>query len=398
MTLPDDGTLEPASFDPDEALRDKVDLWRAGLVAAGACLLIGFLETLKDLAFFAMAGRDRTLLAALRAQMPWWLLWVLFMPAVLSLARRWRFDGPRWPASAAVHLLLGLGIAIAHGVAFAVLYHQVTGVQLAPSLGAEVRVFLGRFLFTDILTYAATIGAYWSVEYFSHFRRSTLAAARSEARAARLQLRLAEARIHALRMELNPHFLFNALNSVAGLVRRREHDAAVDMLARLGELLRTTLDRTMPPEVTLAEELALLRRFLDIELVRFGDRLRVVWEIEADAYDALVPPLVLQPLVENALRHGIARRSGAGLLHVSARRAGLSLELAVRDTGEGLGGSGQPPREGIGLKNTRARLDELYGEGAASVELANVQGGGARTRLLLPFHLSRGGDHVAAGA
>jgi hypothetical protein len=398
-TPADEGPLDVVAFDPDEALRDKVNLWRAALVAAGACLVVALLETVKDLVFAATEGRERTVFQALRAQLPWWILWMAFMPAVLALARRFRFDSPRWPVSAGVHVLLGIVLSLAHGILYALTSHHVTGVVVPPTSGGPVRFFLSRYLFTDILTYAATIGAYWSVEYFSHFRLSSLAAARSEARAARLQLRLADARIHALRMELNPHFLFNALNSVAGLVRRREHDAAVDMLARLGELLRTTLDRNMPPEVTLAEELALLRRFLDIELVRFGDRLRVVWEIEAEAYDAFVPPLILQPLVENALRHGIARRSGAGLLHVSARRAGLSLELAVRDSGEGLTTpGGRPPREGIGLQNTRARLEELYGEGTTSVELANVQGGGARTRLLLPFHLSRGEGHVAAGA
>ncbi|MGQ0649776.1 MAG: sensor histidine kinase [Gemmatimonadaceae bacterium] len=387
------------AFDPEEALKEKVDLRRAVLMAVGACVLVGVLETAKDLTFAAIAGRERALSAALRAQMPWWILWMAFMPAVLWLARRFRFDNHRWPRSAAVHVVLGLLIALSHGVLFSLVFHRVTGVQVAATLGGQVQFFLGRYLFTDIMTYCATIGIYWSVEYFTHFRVSALAAARSEARAARLQLRLAEARIHALRMELNPHFLFNALNSVAGLVRRREHDAAIDMLARLGELLRTTLNRDMPSEVTLAEELALLRRFLDIELVRFGDRLRVVWEIEAETYDAFVPPLILQPLVENALRHGIARRSGAGLLHITARRAGLNLELVVRDSGEGLGSlGGRPPREGIGLANTRARLEELYGAESASVDLADANGGGARARLTLPLHMSRGCRDVALGA
>jgi LytS/YehU family sensor histidine kinase len=171
------------------------------------------------------------------------------------------------------------------------------------------------------------------------------------------------------------------------------------MLARLGELLRTTLDREMPPEVPLSEELELLRRFLGIELVRFGDRLRVAWDIEQDTTGALVPPLILQPLVENARRHGISRRTGSALLRISARRAGAHLELAVRDTGDGLASfGGRPPREGIGLSNTRARLTELYGPDATSLELNDVAGGGVRARLLIPFHLTRGRSDVAIGA
>ena len=189
-------------------------------------------------------------------------------------------------------------------------------------------------------------------------------------------------------MELNPHFLFNALNAASGLVRKRENDAAVDMLARLGDLLRTTLDREMPAEVALSEEIHYLGRFVDIELVRFGDRLRVTWDIDPDVRSALVPPLILQPLVENALRHGIARRPGLAQLRISARRVGLHLELAVRDSGEGLVPDGRSPREGIGLSNTRGRLTELYGPEAASLEIADAPGGGVRARLLLPFHTS----------
>jgi LytS/YehU family sensor histidine kinase len=199
-------------------------------------------------------------------------------------------------------------------------------------------------------------------------------------------------------MELNPHFLFNALNAASGLVRKQQNDAAVDMLARLGDLLRTTLDREMPAEVALSEEIQYLGRFVDIELVRFGDRLRVTWDIDPEVRNALVPPLILQPLVENALRHGIGRRPGPAQLRVSARRTGLHLELAVRDSGEGLVPDGRAPRDGIGLSNTRARLAELYGAEAASLEIADVPGGGVRARLLLPFHTTVRERDVAVGA
>jgi len=388
---------DDGSSSRDPVSPTTISLWRALGVATVACLGVAFLETCKDLAFAGLAARDRTVAAAIRAQVPWWVLWIAFMPLVLILARRFRFDGPRWTTSALVHSAMGFTVALAHGVAFGLTVQLFVGQMVRPTLGAQVRLFLEQYLFTDLFTYCATVALYWSVEYFTHFRRSALAAARAEAEQARLQLRLADARLHALRMELNPHFLFNALNSVAGLVRRRDDVAAVEMLARLGDLLRTTLDREMPPEVTLAEEVALLRRYLDIELVRFGDRLRVVWDIAPEAWDACVPPLILQPVVENALRHGIARRSGTALLHVAARRVGWLLELEVRDSGEGLRlRPGAPVRQGIGLSNARARLDELYGAGMASVELHDASGGGARALVRIPYHVGRPTSGVAS--
>ncbi len=375
---------QPSTFHPED---DHLD-WRvSSLVAAGACAAIGLLECAKDYVMREIQGTDRPLLSVLRDEALWWVLWMLLMPGVIALGRRFRFDGGRWGQVAAIHLTLAVVLSVAHIAAFGAAYYWAVGpTTWGPTAGKTIQVFTGRYLATDLVIYAAALGVYFSFEYYERFRRLALEAAQAEGRAARLQLSLVEARIHALRMELNPHFLFNALNAASGLVRKRENDAAVDMLARLGDLLRTTLDRGMPPEVALSEEIHYLGRFVDIELVRFGDRLRVAWDIDADVRNALVPPLILQPLVENALRHGIARRPGPAQLRISARRVGLHLELAVRDSGEGLVPDGRSPREGIGLSNTRARLAELYGSEAASLEIADVPGGGVRARLLLPFH------------
>ncbi|HEX5830778.1 MAG TPA: histidine kinase [Gemmatimonadaceae bacterium] len=386
---------------PDAApvLAERLDLRAAWAVAAAACAVLGLLETLKAYLFQALQGSTRSWRYVFLEQMPWWVLWMALLPLVFWVARTYRFDGPRWKRGAAVHVAIGLAISLAHVSASGALHHRLLGEPGGRTLGDHVQTFVLRFLFTDIVIYGAAVGVYYACEYFAGYRRSTLAAARSEALAARLQLSLAEARIHALRMELNPHFLFNALNAIAGLVRKREHQAAVDMLARLGELLRTTLDRDMPAEVPLAEELELLRRFLDIEQVRFGDRLRVSWELEVEAQGALVPPLILQPLVENALRHGVTRRMGPALLRIGARRVGLHLELTVRDSGEGLAlHDGRAPREGIGLSNTRARLAQLYGPEGTLLELDDAPGGGVRARVLLPYHEARERDDVAVGA
>jgi hypothetical protein len=392
--------LVARAIDAEPAPVDPLDWRKASLIGAGLCLVVGALETVNAYVLRQIEGTPRSWGYTIQEQLPWWVLWMVFVPLVLWLAQHFRFDGPTWRRSAFVHGCTGILIAMAHAATFAVGLHYWNPTGAAQgTVGMDVRSFLLRYLFMDIMTYCAAVGVYYAFEYFSGFRRSALAAATSEARAARLKLNLAEARMHALRMELNPHFLFNALNAVAGLVRRREHDGAIAMLSRLGELLRTTLNRDLPTEVPLSQELELLRHFLEIEVVRFGDRLRVAWEVEPEAQVALVPPLILQPLVENALRHGISRRQGAALLRISARRSGLHLELAVRDTGEGLAAHGsRAPREGIGLSNTRARLEQLYGRDAILLELTDVPGGGARTRILLPYHLDAGRGHVALGA
>jgi hypothetical protein len=374
--------------------------WRvSSLVAAGACAAIGLLECAKDYVMLRIEGSERPLVYVLRDEALWWVLWMLLMPVVISLARRFRFDGGRWRRSTAIHFPLSVALSIAHIAVFGAAYYLTVGpTSWGPTPGKTISVFEARYLATDVVIYAAALGVYYAFEYSERLRRMALDAAQSESRAARLQLNLAEARIHALRMELNPHFLFNALNAASGLVRKHDNDAAVDMLARLGDLLRMTLDREMPAEVALSEEMQYLGRFLDIELVRFGDRLRVAWDVEPDVRNALVPPLILQPLVENALRHGIARRPGPAQLRVAARRTGLHLELTVRDSGEGLVGDGRAPRDGIGLSNTRARLAELYGPDAASLDVADAPGGGVRARLLLPFHTTVLERDVAVGA
>lgn len=379
---------------------ELLDWKKATRVAIPLCLLMAVFEGVNSYVVRYLDGNPRNLAYIALEQLPWWLLWCAFMPLVLWLARTYRFDTSAWPKSAWVHALLGLTIAIAHGALYGVFVHLSQGPNaLGITVAAKIRWFLLRYLFTDVATYAAAVGIYYSFEYFSSFRSSALAKAVAEARAARLELSLAEARLHALRMELNPHFLFNALNAVAGLVRRREHDSAIEMLTQLGELLRAMLTREMPAQIPLTDELTLLRKFLDIEQVRFGDRLRIVWEIEREAHSALVPPLILQPVVENALRHGISRRPGPAVLSISARRIGLQLELAVRDSGEGLAAhQGRIPREGIGLSNIRARLEQQYGAASISLELVDAIGGGARARLLLPFHISTEQSNVALGA
>jgi LytS/YehU family sensor histidine kinase len=231
---------------------------------------------------------------------------------------------------------------------------------------------LARGFATEVIALSSVLAIIHGIEYYRRFREREL-------HAARLETELASARLEALAAQLQPHFLFNTLHGVSALMRR-DVDAAEEMLTHLSDLLRRTLRPRDGHEVTLAEELELLQHYLDIMKIRFADRLTVRLEIDADATHALVPHLVLQPVVENAIQHGIARKPGAGLIEIRARRDGESLEIVVRDDGEGHGGGD----ERIGLSNTRRRLRELYGD-AQSLTLADVEDGGLRVTLRVPF-------------
>lgn len=217
-----------------------------------------------------------------------------------------------------------------------------------------------------------------SIAHAVHFSRR---ARERERRALELTASLAQSRLEALKMQLQPHFLFNSLNAIAALVHKNP-DAADEMLTRLSELLRLTLETSGAQELPLRRELELVEKYLAIEHVRFGDRLKYQVDVPPDTHAALVPTFLLQPLVENAVRHGLEPQSGAGLLTIRARREGGTLRLSVSDNGVGLKKDGAR-REGIGLSNTRARLRELY-DGAASLELRNADG--VSVEITMPFH------------
>jgi anti-sigma regulatory factor (Ser/Thr protein kinase) len=322
---------------------------------------------------------------ALFNNMPWWLLWAALMPVAIWLCRRLPLTGPRRGRNAVLHLLCALALSGVHLLLEGVVYFHSVPRGIYSSQVAVWRQFFANFIVLDVVTYWAIVGAWHAVDLHRRYTDSAL-------RTARLELGLSEARMQALRAELNPHFFFNALNAVSGLVRKQENEAAVKLLARLGDLLSVTLDHARPPEIPLREELMLLDRYLAIERARFGDRLTVLVEHDGPSADALVPTFILQPLVENAIRHGIGQKAGQGSVEVRASREGEALLLAVHDSGEGVSSS---RREGIGLSNTRARLGELYGA-SASLVLENAAEGGACARVRLPYRSAAGGGPHAA--
>ncbi|HEY9229360.1 MAG TPA: histidine kinase, partial [Gemmatimonadaceae bacterium] len=223
----------------------------------------------------------------------------------------------------------------------------------------------------------------WSLLYVGIKHQQALHAERE--RSLRAEALAHKARLEALRWQLNPHFLFNALNAISTLVIDGRSKEAAAMIARLGDLLRSTLEVPSEAEIPLASELELVQRYLDIEQVRLGDRLALDVSVASDAWTARVPSLLLQPIVENAVRHAIAPRAKGGRIAVSARRAGERLHLVVEDDGPGLNSNASSNGGGIGLTNTRERLRYLYGD-AQQFRLDRGDLGGLRVRFDLPFH------------
>jgi two-component system LytT family sensor kinase len=251
----------------------------------------------------------------------------------------------------------------------------------ANGLGVQVRpmaIQIGTLLYYGFVLLAWSL-LYWGINAGLDLEEQRDRAGRAEALAH-------QARLRALRSQLEPHFLFNTLNAISTLVVEKRNSEAARMVARLSDFLRLTLETTDTPEVSVAEELEFVQRYLDIEQIRFGERLHVVVEASAEAMQASVPVLVLQPLVENAVKHGVLPREGGGRVAVTIGRDGELLRISVRD--DGLGLAADPgARQGVGLTNTAARLAELYGE-SSRFWLAEVPGGGLEASLEIPFRVA----------
>jgi len=305
-----------------------------------------------------------------------WLLYVPLVPVVGACVARLpieRGHRSRWPT----HLALVALLSAAHVVGMAGIYRLFHVYPRQDSIGDAI-VRLGfTFFASDFVIFAAVSGIH-------HAIRSHREAVRRGEVAAALTARLANARLEALRGQLRPHFLFNALHAVGSLVLAGEREAVITMLSRLGDVLRISLDRSLPQEVTAGRELELLQPYLDVQKTRFGDRLTVVIELAGEARDALVPSLVLLPLVENALRHGIEARPGPGLVRIAIRPDAGSLRIRVEDSGPGFSAGSAVPGLGIGLENTRARLAHLHG-GRQSVACGDLPGIGAFVEIVLPL-------------
>ena len=367
---------------------------RLWLVIAAACVVPAVLDGGLTYVQGVLAGRPTSWQEVFWQANEWLILGAL-TPLVYWLARRF----PLRPPIVGRNLLAHAGGALLLCIGWA-------------SAGASLRWVLGigpsqitktqhltNWLLTTIpwgtFMYFTILGCMYAFTYF-------VEATEREAQTARLAAQVAEARLSALRTQLHPHFLFNSLNAIIVLVRDQDTVAAGRMLDLLSDVLRQVLRSDKAHEVSLDSELRFLERYLAIEQVRFSDRLRVRFDVEDDLLDAAVPEFLLQPIVENALRHGISKRAEGGSVQISARREGNSLVLCVSDDGAGLAAPPSAhhdaPGNGLGLANVRERLTTMYGT-HARLELlprSEDEGGGTLVQLTLPFHSAAGAAKVVA--
>jgi signal transduction histidine kinase len=318
--------------------------------------LLGFVSTMLAWQLTMTPERSGTYLRWLAGlNFAYWYSWALFTPPIVWLSQRFRFERQGLLRAVAVHLPAVLGFSLAHiGLMQAAQWWLVTsdGGEFQWWAGAQRSALIN--LDWEMMTYWAIVGLSHALLYYRESRDRAL-------RTAQLETRLIEAQLQTLQQQLHPHFLFNTLHAISTLMHR-DVAAADRTLIRLSDLLRLTLERLGEREVTLASELEFLQKYLEIERVRFADRLVVRFDIGPDTDTALVPTLLLQPLVENAIKHGVARKSGPGHIDVSAHRQDGKLRLEIRDDGVGLSEDALTAlHKGIGISTTRARLQHQFG-------------------------------------
>lgn len=293
-------------------------------------------------------------------------VWAALTPLVLWLGRRFPFERGAVASRLAVHLPAAFIVGALHLVLLWTVNQALAGAIGPYRPPVPVVALVVGYGATNVMIYWGVLAVGQAVEYFRRYQDR--------------EYRLVEAQLHALRAQLHPHFLFNTLNAIAELIYQ-DPPRAERTLTRLSDLLRLTLARSDEHHVTLGEELDFLRSYLDVQQILLQDRLRLAWDVNDDALQARVPTMILQPLVENAIRHGIGPRTGGGSLRIAAERDADALLLAVEDDGVGIGSAAI---EGIGLANTRARLDHLYA-GRHSFTVISNPGGGTVARVRIPF-------------
>jgi signal transduction histidine kinase len=348
-------------------------------------LLILGLWTLPGLYFAVQVYLQRafenhpiTLTQALLRGLTFWLLWAVSSPLILWLARTFHIPRREWLDGLLFHLPAGLIFSLAHLLLYVFVTSWLSNGLPPNSFSALLSefqpVFISSFAWWSLVYWTILIACY-AFDYYRRYQEGAL-------KASQLEAQLAQAQLQALKMQLHPHFLFNTLHSISALMRE-DAELADHMIARLGDFLRLTLVNSGEQETTLQQELKFLRCYLEIEQIRFQDRLQTKVEIESALMEALVPNLFLQPIVENAIRHGIAQQNSHGLITVRVRQNNGRLQIEVQDNGPGLN-SNDHGKSGVGLANTRARLQQLYGEDH-SFEMTNVADGGLVVKLEIPY-------------
>lgn len=366
-----------------ETRRNYKKILLRGVLLTILCLLFGFIDGFRS--YFSAYYNGTFFLdlsVALRWDVPAWTVWIAFIPLVLWLCERFPVGRDNWFAALIVFLPVGLAIAATRtflSVCLNLLFFE-SWESLSNWLPGKP-----FFLFTDFVIafvfYAVVLAFGQATNYYKRYREEEL-------RAARLESQLSRAELSALKMQLQPHFLFNALNSISAL-QLENTEAAQEMTARLGDFLRMTLENAGTQEVTLEREIEFLRCYLEIEKVRFGRRLTTEIEIEPAVLAARVPNLILQPIVENSLKHGIEPRAAAGKINIRAIAENGWVRVEVRDNGKGIEGNFDKALSGgLGLSNTESRLRQLYGANFR-FDLQNAGDGDGSSGLLVTLRLPR---------
>ena len=400
--------IEASNRLPEKEVRSPWRSWRVWLANFTVCTVIGMVEGTQAYLGRLTSGNlpSYTWLEYLAATMPSWYVLGALLPATFWMARKFPLEESRWKLSLLVHAPASVVFAIVHlslATVLSFFCEWLLDHTVAPmTFTASMSTLLGIYFVIEIFFYAMFIGFAHAIDYRRQSRERERIAAQLALKTSRLEGSLTRANLESLRMQLNPHFLFNTLNAISVMALKGERHGVVRTLTLLSDLLRVSLENKAQV-VALRDEITFLERYLEIEEIRFKDRLTVRMELAPDTLDGEVPTLLLQPLVENAIRHGISRKPGVGEIVIrsyverAARGATVRAENGVtnrttlvieeRDTGPGFTQVTENGRTGIGLANTRARLEQLYGTGQA-LHLEDAPGGGALVRVRMPFRVA----------
>jgi sensor histidine kinase YesM len=361
--------------------------WGRRFLVLGIWIFVGLYFSIQVYLQQAYENQGISIGKALYNGLVFWILWAVFSPVIIWLARNFRVTREQWLDSLLFHIPTGVIFSLIHLTVYVLIttWHDTGITTFAGFIESFRRVFAVSFVWWST--------AYWTIlisihafDYYQDYQEGLL-------KSSQLEAKLAQSQLQALKMQLHPHFLFNTLNSISALLPE-DTEAADKMIARLGDFLRLTLDNSGAQEVTLRKELEFLDCYLEIEQLRFQDRMQTRVSIEPETLNALVPNLFLQPIVENAIRHGIAQTDGPGQIEISATQRFDQLQVRIKDSGPGLDKNADGDsitREGIGLTNTRTRLQQLYGDGY-KFEMINATEGGLIVTLEIPFQLSSNGN------
>lgn len=346
--------------------------------------LIGAIAAVQEYVAIETRGAEVSLLRIIITNLPIY-FWAIATPLIFYLGRKFLLsDKQKWMIVLPVHLILSLVFAAVYlGIVAVTTEAMRDEPLLLKNVWGYFQYRFGRAFHVSVLTYWAVLGFGFALDFYKRLQMREIQSAKTELK---LETQLVQAKLDALKMQLNPHFLFNTLNTVSAIMSD-DLKGARRMIARLSELLRINLETSHQQKISLKEELDLLNLYLDIERERFKEKLEIKLDVPTDVWECKVPHFILQPLVENAIKHGIANNKTKGIIEISAKKTGNYLQIQLDDNGAGFSENSE---NGVGLSNTEERLEKLYGEEFELI-LSDSETGGVSVLLKVPFEI---GEYV----